>query len=168
MNPVTARIAAYAALVLSIFFGGVYVEHRFAASRYEALELKVDNERIAAQAAADKKTLELQAQAAKAHSDYEKTQADLKSYVDSHPVGDVRLCLSPSAVSAAGKAGAKPGASQTPAASGDVQPLSSPDNSIRTGRPSVGPDISGMLESLAAKADEVTDRAREMKEIDAK
>ena len=162
MNPVTARIAAYAALVLSIFFGGVYVEHRFAAARYEALELKVDNERIAAQAAADKKTLELQAQAAKAHADYEKTQADLKSYVDSHPVGDVRLCLSPSAVSAAGKAGAKPGTGTAPAAPGDVLKVPPGDSGVRQ---DAGPDIGGMLSALADKADELNSQLREQKEL---
>lgn len=161
MNPVTARIAAYAALVLSIFFGGVYVEHRFAAARYEALELKVDNERIAAQAAADKKTVELQAQADKAHTDYEKTQADLKSYVDSHPVGDVRLCLSPSAVSATGKTGAKPGTGQTSPASGDVLPVPSGDSGVRQ---DAGPDIGGMLSALADKADEVTNTLKEQKD----
>ena len=162
MNPVTARIAAYAALVLSIFFGGVYVEHRFAASRYEALELKVDNERIAAQAAADKKTVELQAQADKAHADYEKTQADLKDYVDSHPVGDVRLCLSAAPLPAAGKAGAKPGTEPTGTGPTTVSTMPSGDSGVRQ---DVGPDISDLLGLLADKAADVANQLKEQKEI---
>jgi hypothetical protein len=76
----------------------------------------------------------------------------------------VQLCLAPNSGAvpqAAASAGSSPSAA--PAAT-DVQPLPARDSGVR---PGAGPDISGLLDLLASRADEVSAQAAGLQTITA-
>lgn len=110
------------------------------------------------------------AAAAKAKKDKEAADAaevkreqelkDLRAYRDAHPVGPVRLCLArsvgvPTATSAVQGDGG-PGASPGP-----LQPVLEGDRRGGQGREAAGPDLAGMLDAFAARADYVSAGLRE-------
>lgn len=87
------------------------------------------------------------------HANEQELQS-LRAYRDSNPIGAVRLCVSPRPVRPAGEAADGAGAG-----SGDVQPV--PAGDTGSGADGAGPDIAGLLESLAAVADAVSADLRE-------
>ena len=163
MPSIYARIILYTALVLAIFGGGVALEHRLAKVRLQAVELKYARAEQKAQAEADKKTQELAAQAALAAKNYENEHQSLIDYVSANPVGVVRLC-NPSASSKPmpQTSDGKPRTNSTTPSPGTVLPMPQTDNQLRT---DPSPDIGNLLELLAERADEVTSKAKELKEI---
>lgn len=95
----------------------------------------------------------LAARVTTAEHSHDQELSDLQSYRDAHPEQPVRLCLKPAAVrtpaAVAGSSGAAPGV---------VQQVPAGDNLDGPG--SAGPDISGLLEALAARADQVSAELR--------
>lgn len=79
---------------------------------------------------------------------------NLRAYRDSHPVQPVRLCISPRPVRPAGTAADGAGSPAKPV-------LDLPSGDSGSGADGAGPDIAGMLESLAAAADSVSADLRE-------
>lgn len=81
--------------------------------------------------------------------------SDLRAYRASHPVQPVRLCQPIRVPIAAPR--------HPSTASGDLQPVSAGDSQLR---PEPGPDISGMLELLSERADEVSAGLRRRQELE--
>jgi hypothetical protein len=79
---------------------------------------------------------------------------NLRAYRDANPVKPVRLCIAPRPVRPSGTPADGAGAG-----SGDVQPV--PAGDTGSGADGAGPDIAGLLESLAAVADAVSADLRE-------
>lgn len=98
-----------------------------------------------------KQTADYTARAAAAEKTREEELAALRAYRDAHPVGDVRLCLTPLTVSRPGKA------DTGGTAAGNVLPVPAPDSGVR---PEQGPDVGQLLELLAGKADAVSAQLR--------
>lgn len=148
-------------LVIAAVAGGIfYWQHH--------LIEKGINEQKAADAAASKKieedtakqTAELKARATTAEQAYDKEHADNQNYRDSHPIGPVRLCANNASrpiVPAGGSV--NPRNEGTGSATANVPEVPGRDN--RSGAAEAGPDISGLLGLLAAKADDVSGRLRE-------
>jgi len=84
----------------------------------------------------------------------------LADYRASHPVGAVQLCVEPSVR----KAPAPPRPAS--AAPGSVQQVPAGDSGSRSDGKVAGPDISGLLEALAARADEVSEQLRARQKIE--
>jgi hypothetical protein len=161
---VYARIAAYGVLVLALFFGGVYLEHRLAAARYTKLELGYAEAEAKAQAMATQETAKLQAKATQAQNDYENEHNALLAYVAANPVEPVRLCIASSRrPTVPGATGAVPGAQSGVAAPGDVLAVSPGDSGVRDEQ---GPDVSELLGLLALRADETAAIARESQSLE--
>ena len=158
MTALYARIIMYAALVLAIFTGGIALEHRLAAVRLQAVELKYSTELNQAQAKAAAETAELAAKASVAEINYEHEHDSLIDYVNANPVGVVRLCNNPPAASVPKGTAAKSGTASAAPSPGAVQPVPSGDSGVR---PVPGPDIGQLLNVLADRADEISAKARE-------
>jgi hypothetical protein len=99
--------------------------------------------------------------AAAAEKDREKELADLRAYRDAHPIGAVRLCVPvrPSILPAPASTIQGNGGPST--SSPAVQPLPAGDSTGGPPGEEAGPDISGMLDALAARADYVSAGLRE-------
>lgn len=143
----------YLGAILAILAGGAYWHHE----TYEAgVKAAVAAQKL--QGAKDRATLEAKATTAEKSS--EQANAALQHYRDSTPVAPVRLCISPSPRVQA--APAQPERSAATSGAGSVQPVPPGDN--RGGPGTAGPDISGLLEALAARADQVNIQAHELQE----
>src|ERR1700761_4448292 len=160
MSEVYARIAAYAALVLVIFFGGVYLEHKLSDARYEALELKDAKAAAQAQAKADAEQAELISKANTAEANYETEHNALLAYAAANPLTGVRLCI-PSTAKVPATGSVIPGAKGPDPTPGAVLQVPSGDSGIRQ---EPGPDIGNLLGILADKADELSAKAREQQQ----
>ncbi|MEY4761267.1 MAG: hypothetical protein RLZZ200_1123 [Pseudomonadota bacterium] len=113
---------------------------------------------IADRAKADAKLKQDAADAAGAAR--EKELLDLRAYRDAHPVGPMRLCLArPAGVSPS--AGAVQGDGRPGPGPEPVQPVPAGDRGGGEGRAEAGPDLAGMLDALAARADYVSAGLRE-------
>lgn len=141
-------------IALAAVAAGVYAYHVHTFNRGVATEVA----RVELQNA--KTTAQLEGKAATAGALHADESKDLGDFRVAHPVDVVRLCLAAPSLQT-------PGAVQisvtTPALGSDVQP-------VPTGNPGAevipGPDIGGLLESLAARADQVTAQARELQTRD--
>jgi len=137
-------------IALALVGGAIWFWH------HETFEAGVRQEvnRIELQNA--KTTATLQAKATTAETLHADESKDLGEFRAAHPVEPVRLCLAapslqtPSAVKIS---------VSTPAIGGSIQPVPAGDSEVRA---DPGPDISGLLEALAARADQVTAQAREL------
>ena len=131
-----------AAIALSLLLG--YVHHRVYQEGWNAATAVVE-------AAATKRQKALQSQIDTAEHSHDQELARLRQFRDDYPVGPVRLCLGPSLsieTAHSGQIIGRPG----PAAPELQQvPAGDPDG----GAGHAGPDIGGMLDALAARADEV-------------
>ena len=114
--------------------------------------------KLVAKARAETKAAQAQANAA--HDAYLQEVSHEAIAAARHPLPAVRLCLnahdSGSGLSQASSP--HPGNAGASAAAGGVPALSGANHSVRSGR---GPDISGLLELLAARADQVSAVLRE-------
>lgn len=142
-------------IVIAAAAGAVYAYHIHTFNRGVATEIA----RVELQNA--KTTARLEGKAATAgaiHADETKDQSDFRV---AHPVEPVRLCLAAPSLQT-------PGALKisvtTPALGEPVQPVPSGDSGAGAGR--AGPDISGLLETLAARSDQIVAQARELQTRD--
>jgi hypothetical protein len=136
---------AGAAILLGAF--GWYTAHERGIGK--AHEVAV----LAAQAAAQTKAAQAQADAAEHSHDSELTA--LAAYRDAHPDSAVQLCNAATSVPAAHSAGS--GNSTAGTTAGNVQSVPAGDSGVR---PGAGPDIGGLLDLLAGRADEVSAQLR--------
>lgn len=114
-------------LVGAIWYWGFHTEHTIVQTRIVKQQVQVE-----------KRVIETD------HS-HDQELSDLRAYRDSHPELPVRLCV-PSRVPAAPPR-------QPSAAGSDVQPVPAGDYGVRE---EPGPDISGLLDLLAFRADQVS------------
>lgn len=106
-----------------------------------------------------KDTAKLTARATTAETQYAQDESDLAVYRASTPVEPVQLRIL-TAGSGVQAAAAQPGSCSAPSAPGGVLEVSSGNSGSGPG--AAGPDIGGLLEALAARADQVTDQARDL------
>lgn len=142
----------YGALIVGLIACGIYERNHLIAEgeQHEAAALKASSDRL--QKKADQETAELQARATMAEQAYDKERA----LTANQPVPVVRLCVAAGSRIGVPKAGAAvPGDAATGPAAGSVQQVPSGDTGI------AGPDIGGMLNALAASADQVSATLRE-------
>jgi hypothetical protein len=160
--PQWAMEVIFTLLVILIVAGAVWY---YGHEHYEAgisAQIATDNaERAKLIAANDKKTADLQARATTAEKAYDDEQTKTANYNASNPLEPIRLCNtatnSGGHLPAAGApiAGDQSSSSSTAA----IQQMSKGNNSLRDGPG--GRDISGLLESFAQSADEVSASLRE-------
>jgi hypothetical protein len=119
---------------------------------YRHIELKGRAQELAVITAASKiDHNKLQAGVTAAESSRDKTLKDLDSYRADHPDQPVQLCLDPTVQARTPPSGPNTGGSRSrPSA---VQPVPAGDSGGGPRR--VGPDIFGMLDALAARADQL-------------
>ena len=132
------------AIVLALGALLCYAHHKVYKQGWDAATAKVE-------AAATKRQQTLQAQINTAVHSHDEELNRLRKFRDDYPVGPVRLCLGPRLSVETAHSGpiiGRPG----PAAS-DVQPVPAGDPDGGAGN--AGPDIAGMLDALAASADQV-------------
>jgi hypothetical protein len=152
----------YCGLIAVILAGGTWYHHKLITEGV-ADQLAADtvaSDRLQAEAA--KQTADLQARATAAEQAYDKEQNDDAAYRSAHPIQPVRLCLgapqtggrSVPQAGAAVAGNASPGAAAT-----NVPNL--PGANSGSGGGASGPDISAMLQLLAARADNVSAVLRE-------
>ena len=114
-------------------------------------------------AKAAQETAALQAKATQAEHSHDQELADLQAYRAAHPDtdGGVRLCIDThQSNSGVRPAGASIAGNETASATpGSLQQVPSGDHS--GGAQTVGPDIFGMLDALAGRADKVSAALRE-------
>lgn len=135
--PWLIELALAGLLVLGIWLSGVFHE-----------KARIETRIVKQQVQVEKRVIETD------HT-HDQELSDLRAYRASHPVQPVRLCQ-PARVPIA--APRQPGA-----ATGDLQPVSAGDSQLR---PEPGPDISGMLELLSIRADEVSAGLRRRQELE--
>lgn len=123
---------------------------------HETYESGVKAEVALVEAANAKTTAALTAKATAAEHSHDQELTDLRAYRATSPVQPVRLCLSTARLQATP---AQPVSGTTAPAAGVVQPVPARDTGVRAG---AGPDIGGLLEALAARADQVAAQAREL------
>lgn len=128
-----------AALVAAIWLSGVFHEKAVIQTKVVKQEVQVE-----------KRIVETD------HS-HDQELSDLRAYRDAHPEQPVRLCLA-NPVHAPAVEG------QPSAAPSSVQSVSAGDSGSGAGNQ--GPDISGLLEALAARADEVSADLRRRQELE--
>jgi hypothetical protein len=155
----------YAAIALLCAAVGGYATHLYEDVRYSHLQNQftsykaqetANDEKTQVEAAA--KTMELQQRSDAAEKAYVQEQSEAAAYRDAHPVADVRLCYqAPNGGSMPQATGGSSGASHPSAAPTNVQPVPSRDSGVRTGP---GPDVGGLLNFLAARADAVSAQLR--------
>lgn len=153
----------YCGLLVAVIAGGFWYHHKLIGEGIAEQRLADDRASATLAANTAKQTAELQVRATTAEQAYDKERADTQNYRDSHPLQPVRLCVdSHNRGSIVPKAGAaNSGDAGTSTAAKDLHDVPSGDNSGREG--AAGPDISGMLELLASKADDVSAVLREFK-----
>lgn len=145
------ELIVIAGLLLMLFIGVKLWDHHI----YEqgiAAQQAIDQKN----SAADKAVLE--ARATTAEQNYEKSQTDLDTFRNANPIGAVRLCVPPGTHLQTRPLVANGGSPVAPAAG--VQQVPAGDSG--SGAATAGPDISGMLDLLAARADEVDAQAIEL------
>lgn len=145
------ELIAIAILLLALFLAVKWWDHKL----YE--------EGIAAQQAIDQKNSAadkavLEARATTAEKQDAQDQANLTAFRNANPIGAVRLCV-PTPAHLQARAPLTLGGSAVAPTPG-VQQM--PSGNSGSGGSTAGPDISGMLDLLAARADEVTAQAREL------
>lgn len=143
-------------IALSAVAGAILLWHH---ETYEA-GVKAAVAAVQVQDQKDRAALQSKADAAEVQS--EQANAALQHYRDTTPVAPVRLCLTASHPSVQ-TASAQPERSGAAPSSGNIQPVPPRDN--RSGTGTAGPDISGLLEALAARADQVNIQARELQGV---
>lgn len=159
MTYVYAAIAALCALL------GGYVWHEFDQVRYDKLDKEFTAYKdestanaLKAKAQSDAETLALQQRADAAEKAHVQEDASTATYRDAHPVVDVRLCLQATSGAGLPQAPASTtGLSGTSPTASHVQPVPAPDSGVRSGS---GPDIGGLLDFLAGRADSVSAQLR--------
>lgn len=142
-------------IALGLVGGAVWLWH------HETFESGVAAEVAKIQTQAAKDTATLTAKATSAEHSHDTELATLIAYRDSHPEQPVRLCLSPDAASVQAAA-VKSVSGGSVASASAIQSVPAGNSGSGAGTP--GPDISGLLESLAARADQITAQARELQE----
>lgn len=156
----TYRWAAEAGVATLIVSALLWYHHHVYETGVAAVRQQDAVALAAARATAEAETTKLTQQAEEAAHAHDQELSDLRAYRDSHPVQPVRLCFnanhSEPRVPAAAGSDASHGAAGARAA--DVQPVPAGDSGIRPGS---GPDISGLLEALAGRADQVSAQLRE-------
>lgn len=149
-------------IVIAIVAGGVwYWQHERFEAGISAQVLADAKARDALIAATNKQTADLQAKATMAEQAYDKEHQSNIEYQRDNPIEPVRLCI---ATQSGGShlpkgSSANVGNAKTGTAAGDVLAVPQGNNRSRSG--ASGPDISGMLNLLAAKADDVSGVLRE-------
>jgi hypothetical protein len=141
-------------IALALAAGGVWLWH------YETYQSGVKAEVAKVEATQAKVTAALTAKANTAEHSHDQELNDLRTYRAADPVQPVRLCLPTPGLQATP---AKLDSGTAVASAGVVQPVPSGDTGVRAG---AGPDISGLLETLAARADQITAQARELQSRD--
>jgi hypothetical protein len=129
--------------------GATYVHHRIYESGVKAEVAKVQKVAAAQTAAAE-------AKATTAEHAHDTEIANLNAYVAAHPEQPVRLCYDPAAELPPRSTVAR--AASPSAAAGNVQPVHGGDSGVR---PTAGPDIGGLLNILANRADQISAALRE-------
>lgn len=135
--PWLIELALAGLLVLGIWLSGVFHE-----------KARIETRIVKQQVQVEKRVIETD------HS-HDQELSYLRAYRASHPVQPVRLCQPIRVPIAAPR--------QPSAATGDLQPVSAGDSQLR---PEPGPDISGMLELLSDRADEVSAGLRRRQELE--
>lgn len=106
-------------------------------------------------------TKALQDKADKAQANYESEHTQLLAYLSANPVGPVRLCIpSTKAASVPGTAGKDGRSNGTAPPTANILPVPAGDSGVLEN--ASGRDIGPLLDALAAAADEVTAKAKEM------
>ncbi len=113
------------------------------------------------QKAADKDHAAQQANATHAETAHEATTQALDTYRSANPVPSVKLCVQPAMPQ--GTVAGRSGRAGTQPAAGDLQSV--PAGNIGSGPSAAGPDIAGLLDALAARADQVTADRTELRAI---
>lgn len=137
-------------VALGLVAGGVWLWH------HEAFESGVKAEVAKVEAQQAKTTAQLEARATTAEHAHDTELNTLRDYRSTHPEQPVRLCVSTPSVQAPAVVAVGRSAIAAP---GVIQPVPAGDSGVRE---QPGPDIGGLLEALAARADEVTAQAREL------
>lgn len=138
LPPWAVEVLLGALLVLAIWLSGIFHEKGAETVRIIRQQVQVE-----------KRVVETD------HS-HDQELADLRAYRDAHPLTAVRLCNPP-------RLPERPAERLQSTHGGDVQPLPSGDSSLRA---EPGPDISGLLELLAGRADEVSADLRRRQELE--
>lgn len=141
-------------IALALAAGAVYAWH---VHTFDA-GVKSEVQRVELQNA--KTTARLEGKAATAGALHADEDKDLGEFRTAHPVEPVRLCVAAPSLQTPAAVNISVAA---PAIGSDVQPVPAGDSGVRT---ETGPDISGLLEALAARADQVSAQARELQTRD--
>jgi hypothetical protein len=151
----------YCGIIVLLIAGGLWYHHHVLELGI-ADQIAADNKATAkVQAQAQVQTKALQTQADAAEHAHDQELADLTAYRNAHPDQPVRLCLT-----------AHPGSGGLPqtgtpdtkhagssASVGNLQQMPTGDRG--SGEGTAGPDISGMLSALGARADQLSAELRE-------
>ena len=146
-------------IAILLIAGGVVLSYHY--TYHKGVVAGKDAEIAAVKAASDKDHAIQQANITKAEQTHETDQLELDAYRATHPDQPVRLCLN-STLPARTVAGKPSSPSAWPGAH-DVQPMPAGDPS--GGAERAGPDIFGMLDALAARADQVNSDRTELQAI---
>jgi hypothetical protein len=141
-------------LALAAVAGGVWLWH------YETYQSGVKAEVAKVEAQQAKTTAIMTAKATAAEHSHDQELNDLRDYRAAHPELSVRLCVPTARLQATPAVAVSV---STAAAPGVVQPVPAGDTGVRAGQ---GPGIFGLLDALAARADQVTAQARELQSRD--
>lgn len=147
----------YGGLIVALLIGfGVYTKHeRNVGAAHEVAALKASSDKLERETAAQ--TADLKARAAMAEQTHAK---EILALSNRAPVEPVRLCLDSNSRPVVPKGSAAHSGNESASAPATVvQRVPSGDPGSREG--AAGPDISGMLEALAASADTVSATLRE-------
>lgn len=145
---------ALEALALALVAGSIWLWH------HETYESGVRAEVARVEADNAKETSALMVRATMAENAYDQELADSLAYRSTHPEQSVRLCEPAASVQTSP---ARPISGADPSAPGIVQQVSPRDPGLWSRS---GPDISGLLEHLAARADQIVAQARELQSRD--
>lgn len=135
--PWLIELALAGLLVLGIWLSGIFHE-----------KARIETRIVKQQVQVEKRVIETD------HA-HDQELSDLRAYRAAHPVQPVRLCQPARMPIATPR--------QPSAATGDLQQVSAGDSQLR---PEPGPDISGMLELLSDRADEVSAGLRRRQELE--
>ncbi len=152
---IPSKDLVYCAILLAVIagFGAYTIHERHIGAAHETAALKASSAKL--QAETDKKTADLQARANMAEQAYDKEH----NLIVNQPRDSVRLCVAANSGRVVPKAGAaKPGNESAGPAAGSVQSVPAGDSGSGQRQ---GPDIGGMLDALAAAADDVSATLRE-------
>lgn len=148
----------YGGAIVALIAFGVHERNHLIAEgqQHEIAALKTSSEQLQKQTAAQ--TATLQAKATMAEQAYEK---EVLANSNQPPVQPVRLCIATARSGGVVPAGGTQVAGNVVpgAAAGSVQPVSAGNSGSGTGV--AGPDISQLLQALAARADQVSAALRE-------